>query len=180
MEYLDIQTCLESMQIIVDTREQPSKRAYDRYSLFGCPYRRQTMEFGDYTYNFTFNSKELFPPGVKVKSECVIERKASLDELSGNFTRDRMRFIRELQKAADAEASIYLLVENANLQKIYTGHYYTRFDKKAFFSSFMSIVAKYNIKPIFCPAEMSGRVIYEVLYRELKHRLEKGDFDEYF
>ncbi len=180
MQYLDIQACLETMQIIVDTREQPTKRAYDRYSLFSCPYRRQAMAYGDYTYNFTYKGKKLYPEGVPIQAGCIIERKSSLEELSGNLTHDRERFIKELEKAADAGATVYLLIENGNIQKIYAGHYRTKFDKNAYFASFVAMLAKYHIQPIFCPAEISGRIIYEILYRELRIRIERGDYDEYF
>lgn len=177
MEYLDIKACLDSMQILVDSREQPSERAERRYKSFGCPYRRQTLEYGDYTYNFRIGDRELFPDNISVNGDCVIERKASLEELSGNLTHGRDRFNREFQKALDAEASIYLLIEDATIQKMYAGHYKTKFDKNAYFASFMAFLARYHIQPIFCPAEMSGRVIYEILYRELKERLERGVYD---
>ena len=52
MNKFDIDDCLKSMQIIVDTREQPSKRAERRYESFSAPYKRQTLSYGDYTYNF--------------------------------------------------------------------------------------------------------------------------------
>lgn len=177
MEYLEIKTILDSMEILVDTREQPSEQAERRYASFGCPYRRQTLSFGDYTYNFRINGKELHPEGITAEGDCIIERKANLTELSGNLTHGRERFNREFQKAADAGASIYLLVENDNLQKIYAGHYRTKFNKNAYFNSFFSILARYHIQPIFCPAELSGKVIYQILYRELKVRLEEGKYD---
>ena len=53
MDIFDIKRCLESMSIIVDSREQPTRRARDRYKTFGCPYDRGKLNYGDYTYNFT-------------------------------------------------------------------------------------------------------------------------------
>lgn len=177
MEYLDITEALESIEIIVDSREQPSEQAEKRYKAFGCPYRRQTLSYGDYTYNFRLNGKELIDPDKTVCADCIIERKASLEELSSNLTHSRDRFMREFTKARDNGASIYLLVENSDLKSIYAGHYRTHFDKNAYFASFIAFLARYHIQPIFCPAEMSGRVIYEILYRELKDRLERGLYD---
>lgn len=177
MEYLDIKAALESMEIIVDSREQPSEQAEKRYKAFECPYKRQTLNYGDYTYNFQLNGKELYPANHSICADCVVERKASLEELSSNLTHSRDRFIREFIRARENDASIYLLVENGDLKSIFAGHYRTKFDKHAYFSSFVAFLAKYHIQPIFCPAEMSGRVIKEILYRELKARLEKGVYD---
>lgn len=177
MEYLDMREALESIEIIVDSREQPSSQAKKRYKAFGCPYRRQTMSYGDYTYNFRLNGKELIDQSETVYADCIIERKASLEELSSNLTHGRARFMREFTKARENGASIYLLIENSDLKSIYAGHYNTHFDKKAYFASFIAFLARYHIQPVFCPAELSGRVIYEILYRELKERLEKGLYD---
>lgn len=179
MEYLDMRTCLESMQVLVDSREQPGERADRRYRSFGCPWRRQTLNYGDYTYTFTLNGRSLFPEDVAIGGDCVIERKASLEELSGNFTKERDRFAREFQRARDANAKVYLLVENSELRHIYAGHYDTRFGKEAYFASLLTFMARYDITPIFCPADMSGVVIGEILRRELKERLEKGKYDEF-
>ena len=179
MTHLDIAEALESIEIIVDSREQPSKQAEKRYKAFGCPYRRQAISYGDYTYNFRLNGKELIKPDETACPDCVIERKASLEELSNNLTHGRDRFIREFTRAKDNGAAIYLLVENSDLKSIYAGHYQTRFDKHAYFASFIAFLARYHIQPVFCPAELSGRVIYEILYRELKERLERGDYDYY-
>lgn len=161
----------------MDSREQPSEQAEKRYKTFACPYRRQTLSYGDYTYNFRLNGKELYQADATISGDCVIERKMSLEELSSNLTHSRDRFIREFTKARDNDASIYLLIEKGDLKSIFAGHYKTKFDKHAYFSSFMAFLAKYHIQPIFCPAEMSGRVIREILYRELKARLERGVYD---
>ena len=74
---------LRSIEILVDTREQPTKRAMKRYERFGCPHRRCTLSYGDYSYNATlpdgsslYNTEETVSPG------CVIERKMCLDELA--------------------------------------------------------------------------------------------------
>ncbi len=175
MEYLDIKGCLESMTILVDTREQPSDRAKKRYESFGCPYRSQKLNYGDYTYNFTLpDGEELYPEGIQIGGDVVIERKMSLEELSNNLTRERDRFAREFERAVDAEASVYLLIEKGSWKDIYAGHYKTRFNKKAFLSGLAAFQARYHLQIVFCPQELSGILIKEILYRELKERLEKG------
>jgi hypothetical protein len=40
----------------------------------------------------------------------------------------------------------------------------------------LKLISVYNIKPIFVHKEISGQMIYEILYRELKTRLESGEY----
>lgn len=177
MTKFEIDDCLKSMFVLVDTREQPSQRATDRYKSFGCPWQRQTLSFGDYTYNFRLpNGSFRFPEGSTVVPDAVIERKMSLTELSGCFCQSRERFKAEFEKAASAGSAIYLLVEDATWEKLLTGKYKTKFNPAAFTASLIAWSIRYNIKPIFCRHETSGQIIKEILYRELKERLERGEY----
>ena len=164
----DIENCLRSMVILVDTREQPSDRALKRYKSFQCPYRRQKLDFGDYSAEFTL------PDGKTVNVNAAIERKMNLEELSGCLTKDRDRFRREFERSKEAGASMYLLVENATWENLVNGKYKTKFNKNAFTGSITAWIARYDLKPIFCKAETSGRLIREILYREMKKDLEAG------
>ena len=156
------------MVILVDTREQPSDRALKRYNAFQCPYRRQKLDFGDYSAEFTL------PDGQAVKVNAAIERKMNLEELSGCLTKDRDRFRREFERSQEAGASMYLLVENATWENLVNGKYKTKYNKNAFTGSITAWIARYDLKPIFCKAETSGRLIKEILYREMKKDLEAG------
>jgi hypothetical protein len=44
-------------------------------------------------------------------------------------------------------------------------------------ASITAWMARYDCKVIFCKQEISGALIKEILYRELKERLERGDYD---
>lgn len=178
MTNFDVDDCLRSMQIIVDTREQPSNKALKRYNSFECPYFRQKLDFGDYTYNFMLPSGEwLHDKNKPVFGDVVIERKADLSELSQCFCQSRKRFEEEFKRAARHKATVYLLVEDASWENLLNGKYGTKFNPKAYVASMLGWMARYNIKPIFCKSETSGKLIKEILYRELKERLERGDYD---
>jgi ERCC4-type nuclease len=171
----DIESCLDSMSILIDTREQPSDKAQKRYTSFGCPYRRQKLEYGDYTYNFILpDGSELYTSDMVIKPKVVIERKMSLEELSNNLTKERARFAREFERASGA--SVYLLIESGSWRHIMTGKYKTRFNSNAFFAGLTAFQARYRLQIVFCPPELSGRMIKEILFRELKERLEKGEY----
>lgn len=175
MTPIEIENCLDSMNILIDTREQPSDRAEKRYKTFGCPYRRQKLEYGDYAFNFVMpDGSELYDLSDSVNAPVVIERKMSLEELSNNLTRNRGRFSREFERAG--KASIYLLVEDGSWKHIITGRYKTKFNQYAYFAGLVAFMARYRIQVIFCPPELSGRMIKEILYRELKERLQRGDY----
>jgi len=165
------------MEILVDTREQDTDRARGRYARFGVPYKRHTLDYGDYTYNFMLPNKTwLYEADMSVKGQVCIERKMNLDELAGCFTRERKRFEAEFKRAQENGAKIYLLVENATWENLLNGKYRSKFNAKAFEASIIAWTIRYNMQIIFCKDETSGELIKEILYRELKERLENGQY----
>lgn len=175
MDNFTIQNCLDSMSVLADTREQPSDRSEQRLASLGVPYKRQKLEYGDYTYNFTLpNGELLFTDEKSVCGHAVIERKMNLEELSQCFCQSRDRFIREFERIKANDASVYLLIEDGNIEKLMHGRYKTKFNKDAYLASITAWMARYDCKVVFCPHEVSGRLIKEILYRELKERLERG------
>lgn len=175
MEGYEIQKCLDSMKILVDSAEQPTEEYRRRCDSFGVPYERRNLDFADYTYDFLLpNGKWLHEGASTVQGDAVVERKMSLRELSGNLCQNWERFCREFDRAADHEASVYLLVEDGSWMKIMTGKYGTKFNSKAYLHRLLKLIVLYQIKPIFVQKELSGQMIYEILYRELKERLESG------
>lgn len=177
MEGYEVDNCLKSMEILVDTREQPSERAVKRFNSFGCGYRRQKLNYGDYTYDFLLpNGEHHAAAGREVFGDVVIERKMDLGELSACFCQERKRFEAEFERAREHGAKIYLLVENANWEMLINGRYKTRFNPNAYLASLTAFMARYNISVIFCKSETSGKLIKEILYRELKERLVRGEY----
>lgn len=177
MTNFEIDDILKSFEILVDTREQPNRKAQKRYSQFGCPVKKRKLEYGDYTFNFTTQNGPHFKEGEKVFPEVVIERKMDLVELSQCFCQSRKRFREEFERAKAHNSKIFLIVENSSFENLYAGKYGTKFNSKAFTASLWAWTARYNISTIFCKAEISGKIIKDILYRELKERLERGDYD---
>lgn len=168
---------LESMEILVDSREQPTNRAKKRYERFGCPYRRGTLSYGDYAYNAVLpDGSCIYNAESTVAPHCVVERKMDLDELAACFCKGRKRFTREFERAADSGARIYLIVENASWENLVNGKYRTRMNAAAFKASVIAFMIRYNMNIVFCKEETSGELIKEILYRDLKERLERGEF----
>lgn len=180
MEIFDIKKVLDSFEILVDSREQDTDRAQRRYKSFGVPYtQRVTLSYGDYTYNATLpNGKKIFDISKTIKPLCAIERKMDLDELAGCYTRSRQRFQKEFERALENGCRIYLICENANWENLLNGKYRSKLNPNAFMASEIAWMIRYNMNVIFCKEETSGRLIKEILYRDLKERLERGEFDD--
>lgn len=45
-----------------------------------------------------------------------------------------------------------------------------------FAASVVAFMVRFNLNVIFCKEETSGDLIREILYRDLKERLERGEF----
>ena len=178
MKTFEERQCLESMEIIVDTREQETDRSSQRYAAFQVPWKRGVLSYGDYTYNFTLPSgKPYFDETETLSPLCVVERKMNLTELSGCFTQSRERFQREFERAKKNGSRVILLVENATWENLLNGKYRTKFNPKSFFASLTAWMVRYDLQVVFCKEETSGRMIRELLYRDLKERIEGGEFD---
>ena len=178
MDIFDREKVLKSFQILVDSREQKTEKAKKRYQSFEVPYQRATLNYGDYTYNAVLpDGNEIFNVEKTILPFCAIERKMSLDELAGCFTRSRERFKKEFEKATDHECRIFLICENSNWENLLNGKYRSKFNANAFLASSVAWMVRYNMNVIFCKEETSGRLIKEILYRDLKERLERGEFD---
>lgn len=167
MNNFDLEKTLSSMVCLIDTRERETKEAEKRYQALGTPYRRQKLFAGDYSAVF------MLPTGEEFSMEylCCIERKYDLTEACMCFTSERKRFIREFERAKENGIKMYLLIENGSFEKAYAGQYRSKMHPNALIANLTAWMARYNAHIIFCKAEISGRIIKEILYREGKEFL---------
>ena len=103
----------------------------------------------------------------------VIERKMSIDELCQCYTHDRDRFVREFERADRDGAKIYLLVEDATWERFYAGKYRSRMQPQSLIGSTLAWLARYKCQVVFCRQETSGKLIHDILYREVREWLER-------
>ncbi|MBE6784155.1 MAG: hypothetical protein E7536_09120 [Ruminococcaceae bacterium] len=172
MDIFEIRYALEHIKILVDTREQDTLRARKRLEAIELPYERKTLDFGDYSAKCELSDgREL-----DFSTLLAVERKMSLDEICGCFCYGRGRFRREFERAKEQNAKIYLLIENANWENAYNGKYRSKMNSAALTASILAWLSRYNCQIIFCKEETSGKLIRDILYREIKERLERGDF----
>lgn len=171
METFDISYALEHITVLVDTREQPTIRAKKRLESMNLPYERKKLDFGDYSAKCTLpDDRE-----VDFSASLAVERKMNIDEICNCFCHERKRFVNEFERAKESGAKMYILIENADWEKIYNGRYRSRMSEKALSASLLAFLARYDCQVLFCKAETTGKLIRDIIYREIKERLERID-----
>ena len=162
----EIEKALNTLQIIADTREQDTEAFRRRFNAMGLPVTRRKLDFGDYSGFIKIAGEEF-----SLENQVVIERKMSVDELCLCFGKERQRFQREFQRAKDAGARTYLLIENASWENIFNGKYKSKLSSEALTASIAAWSARYDLIPMFCKPETTGRLIALLLKYEMRERL---------
>lgn len=138
---------LDSIVILVDTREKVNDHITDYFDKFSIPYKRKSLKFGDYSFYVPKNEDLSIFRDTYFNDEIFIERKANLEELSTNFSSKRADFEEEFAMAKAKKK--YLLIENANYEDIVNGNYDTQYNKKSYLGSLHSFNHKFNIEIVF-------------------------------
>lgn len=174
----DIASVMSSMSVLVDTREQDTARARRRLTAIGLPVERVALDYGDYAYNATLpDGRRIYDiRDGRIHPQCAIERKMDIDELAQCFCGSRERFEREWQRASGSGARLWLLVENASWSDIYKHRYRTLMHRSALIGSILSWQCRYDSRLIMCDETVSGQLIRDILIRDLKERLEGGEY----
>ena len=143
----EIDELISSMIILVDTREK-STHIVESFEKNGVPYKKKALDYGDYSFALPKNEELSIPRDMYFDKKVCIERKGSLEEISGNLTKERDRFEKELSLAPKTKV---LLLENANYSDVAVGNYDTKYNKKSFLASLHSFWFKYDIPIMFMP-----------------------------
>lgn len=140
---------LKSIGILIDTREKKNEHLIDFFDAHKIPYEKRALDSGDYSFYVPANPELGIDKTMYFQNEIFVERKASLDELAGNFTRNRTRFEEEFSISPAKKR--YLIIENANYYDIVDGSYSSSYNNKSFVGSLHSFNMKYDVQVIFMP-----------------------------
>lgn len=164
---LNKQKILQDMVIIVDTREQKNQHLLDYFTKENIPYKVEKLDVADYSF--------ILPnyPELNLDKKFVVEKKNSLTELAGNFTKNRDRFKREFDRAKVNNQKVNLLIETATWKKLLNGTYRSQFPPKSFMASLLTWSIRNNCPTWFCEKSEAGHLIYNILYYELYEELNK-------
>lgn len=168
MNNFEIERSLGSMRLLVDTREQPTERYERRIEQIGLPYERRKLNYGDYSCECTLPDGSV----LDFSNRVAIERKMNLDEICLCYGKERKRFEREFERAKEDGCKVYLLVEDGNWEKSYGGKYRSLLNPAALTASLNAFRARYGMQLDFCKEETTGKLIHDILYRELKEYLQ--------
>lgn len=170
---VEIEKQLNTLEILVDTREHEGRLFINRCKQFGCPWKRYKLDFGDYSGAYT----DIKGNYVTLEKDIVIERKMNLNELANCFTRERERFEREFMRAKENGAAVYLLIETDTWQDAYNGtyglsdKYRSKFLPKSMVASINSWESRYGFRTRFCDKNLTGKMIKDIIFYHIKNKL---------
>ena len=153
----------------MDTREKENSHITNYFDMKKTPYIKQALSYGDYSYMLPANPEYGINRDLYFTNHLAIERKASLEELSGNLGQNRERFENELRRAG--KAKILLMIEAGSLADIYWNKYNTQLSEKAYIASILALQHRYDMSVNFVDLGNAGRFIYGNCYYQAREYL---------
>ena len=146
----EIDKILNSMVILVDTREHEGKNDHilNFFDSKNIQYKKLKLDQGDYSFYLPKDDELCIFRDTYFDKEIIVERKNSLEEISGNMANERSRIKTELALAPPHKI---LLIENGSYKDIATGNYKTQYDKKSFLGSIHSLWHEFELPVVFMP-----------------------------
>lgn len=159
----ELDNVLRDMTIIVDTREQKNDHLLKYFNDNGIKWVCKKLDTADYSFELP-NHKHL-----GFDRKFLVEKKNSLNEITGNFTSGRERFQREFERVEDEH--LHLVIENATWKKVVNGSYRSKMHPNSLIASLLSWSIRYDFKVWFVGKDESPMLIYNILRYELVEAL---------
>jgi ERCC4-type nuclease len=96
----EMKAILKRMTIVIDTREKENQHITSHFDMKRIPYISKALNYGDYSYFLPAYPEYGINRDLNFTSRLIIERKADLEELSGNLGQKRELFENELRRRA--------------------------------------------------------------------------------
>lgn len=166
----ELNTLLKSMVIIIDSDEQVYEHISSWLDSKKIKHVRQNLNFADYSFYLPANPELGIMRDLYFTDEVSIERKAHLEELSGNFVgTERIRIENEFRRH---KGRMILLIEGAEYTDIINHNYKTKYKPASFLGTLHSFSSRYDVPFTFMKDNRySGQYIYFTFYYFLRNYL---------
>lgn len=157
------------MTIVCDTREHEGKNQHilDYFDNKKIPWTQMKLDYGDYSFFLPKNKELGITRDLWFDNEICLERKANLEELSGNLSNERNRIKTEFAYSPPHKV---MIVENSNYAMMVEGHYDTSYNPKSYWATVFSMWHQYEIPIIFLDGtKYTGQYIYGYFYYYLRN-----------
>lgn len=152
------------MKIIVDSRENQWQHVQEYFDKNKISYEVRKLDTGDYTFELDNY------PHLNLDNKFIVERKGSIDELAGNFSKGRTRFQNEFERI-QPDQKMHLVLENFTWRKVLNASYRSKFHPNSYKASLITWCIRYNVPYHLVTKQDSGEIIYEILKQELQNYL---------
>ena len=159
----ELNDIIENMVVIIDTREKKNDHLLKYFDDNGVKWVCKKLDTADYSFELP-NYKHL-----GLDRKILVEKKNSLDEITGNFTTSRDRFQREFERITDEH--LHLVIENTTWKKVVNGSYRSKMHPNSLIASLLSWSIRYGFKVWFVGKDESPMLIYNILKYELVEAL---------
>ena len=169
----EIDTIIKSMVILVDTREKENGNEhilayFDKKKI---PYKKKALDYGDYSFMIPKNEDLNIDRDLYFDKKIMAERKGSLEELSGNVTKERARLEKELALAPDNKV---IVIEQSTYEDVVKGNYNSKLNKKSVWATMFSWWHKYKCPIVFIPNSCTGSYMKGFFIYYLKNNIRKN------
>lgn len=161
---------LKSLTVLIDTREQKNQHITSYLDKNKINYRIKKLDFGDYSFLLPKDEELGIIRDIYFNDQIAVERKASLTELSNNFTHNRTQFENELIRSN--KGKLILLIENSSgYRDIIKHNYRTQYNSKSFLATLHTFQHRYNLNIVFIRCELTGSYLYQCFYYWLRENI---------
>lgn len=169
-----IKDIIDSIVILVDSREKSNSHIIDCFDKYNVSWEKRKLDSGDYSAIVPASQKYNLEE-IDFTKELVIERKASLDEISNNLAAAADRFKREFERS---EAKIIIMIEGCNYEDIPLHNYKSKLTEKAFLGLLHAFSDKHNAPVSFISKDFAALFIYNTFKYRLRNMLKEMKLDE--
>lgn len=145
----EIPKILKNIVILIDSREKSMEHITSYFDKHKIKYEIMALPSGDYSFALDAMPELDIQHRLYFYNDIILERKNSLEELSGCFSQSRERFNDEWSRCYAKRK--YLLIENNTYEDLVYGRYDTKYNSKSFLGSLHSFNAKYGLETVFMP-----------------------------